>query len=269
MYAISQVESVRPATVRLTPATGSEPLRATNRASAGGSVSAMRASSPSAARARTSPTPSTWPCTRCPPSRSESRSERSRLTGVPARQSPSVVTRSVSGTASTAKRRGSTASAVRQQPEQSMLSPIAASSSTRAAAIQNRLPWGRSSTASTRPSSSTSPVNMSVLEIHDDARVPAQALDRDHATALRLGEQSSQPVAPRQAAAQHDRRRVQPDALHEPGAEELGAERGAALEQHLVAALAGEAPGERGERDAQARRRQAPHADAAGGQRAL
>src|ERR1041385_8690580 len=52
MYAISQPESVSPATVRLTPSTANEPLCATKRARLAGSAIVTRAPSPSGGRAR-------------------------------------------------------------------------------------------------------------------------------------------------------------------------------------------------------------------------
>src|ERR1051325_136382 len=232
MYAISQPESVSPATVRLTPSTDRLPFSATKRWSARGIASVTRRPSPSAATARTSPTPSTWPCTRCPPSRSASRSERSRLTGVPSRQSPSVVRRSVSGTASTAKRPLSTATAVRQQPEQLMLSPTFASAKTSPAAIQSRRPSGRSSACATRRFSSMSPVTPSALQVHDEAEVVADQVVRDDPAARRARECPIDPVAAGEPAPEDERRRLEHEPLHEPGAEEGRPQRGAALEQH-------------------------------------
>src|SRR5262245_4630115 len=263
MYAISQVASVSPATVSETPSTASEPLCATKRASPAGSAIVARRPSPSGTLAVTTPTPSTWPCTRCPPSRSPSLSERSRLTRVPDRQSPSVVSPSVSGTASTANPAGVTSSTVRQHPEHARLSPTLASRTTSRAAIQKRRPCARSSTRSTVPSSSISPVNTSALQVHDQARVVAESRPRPGRPRDRARERQVEPLAPAPAAAQHARCGVEHESLDQPGPEERASEGRPALQQHLVAALARESPRERADVHAPAGGGGPPHAHAA------
>ena len=69
------------------------------------------------------PTPSTWPWTRCPPSRSPTRSERSRLTGEPGARSPSPVRCSVSAITSAVKSLPDRPVTVRQVPLTAMESP--------------------------------------------------------------------------------------------------------------------------------------------------
>src|SRR6185503_1589557 len=78
-------------TVRLTPSTVIEPSGIDTAAiSAGATMSSKRASSRSAT-CSTLPTPSTWPCTRCPPSRSPTCNARSRFTLKPTGQRPKRV----------------------------------------------------------------------------------------------------------------------------------------------------------------------------------
>src|SRR3954469_5478277 len=92
----------------------------------------------------------TWP-----PSRSPTRSEASRLTGLPGSRRPSAVRASVSGT--TSKARGPSASiTVRQTPATATESPTAALAAVSAAATTSR----ESSKETTVPSSRTIPVNM-------------------------------------------------------------------------------------------------------------
>src|SRR4029077_15984728 len=67
-------------TVSDTPSTAMEPLGAINRANASGALKRNRKLSPSGRRSIASPTPSTWPKTRWPPSSSPSFNGRSRLT---------------------------------------------------------------------------------------------------------------------------------------------------------------------------------------------
>ena len=78
-------------------------------------------------RRATSPTPSTWPWTMWPPSRSEACIASSRLTRAPASRPPSAVTSSVWFIASVSKPSASAAVAVRQTPLTATESPRAIS----------------------------------------------------------------------------------------------------------------------------------------------
>src|SRR5260221_3929967 len=150
-----------------------------------------------------------------------------------------------------------------------MLSPTFASARTSAAAIQSRRPSGRSSACATRPCSSMSPVNTSALQVDDQAEVVADQVVRNDPAARRAREHAVEAVAPGEPAAENEGCRVEHETLDEPRAEERRSQRGAALEQHLVPALAHEPGGEGPERDAAALRRQPPHHDAARGEPAL
>src|SRR5260370_38217356 len=91
----------------------------------------------------------------CPLSRLASDSGRSRFTRDPARRSPRLLRRSVSGARSAVKDRGCRSTAVRHTPFTAMLEPSRESSST-------RLQWTfrRAPLRSTTPSSSMIPVNI-------------------------------------------------------------------------------------------------------------
>ena len=80
-------------TVRLTPSSATEPFGAIKGISSSGASKTNRTNSASGRRSTIRAMPSTWPKTRCPPSSSPSRSDFSRLTGVPSCQSPRVVQR--------------------------------------------------------------------------------------------------------------------------------------------------------------------------------
>ena len=102
-----------PDTVRLTPSTATEPFSTRYCASEdGASILAV----PPSCISRTRATPSTWPCTRCPPSRVASVTGRSRLTGAPGSRRESAVRRSVSSERSNERDRPSLATTVRQTP---------------------------------------------------------------------------------------------------------------------------------------------------------
>ena len=72
----------------------------------------------------TSPTPSTWPETMWPPSSSPTLAARSRFTGSPAFQAPSVVLARVSPETSTANQLSPFSTTVRQQPECEIEAPM-------------------------------------------------------------------------------------------------------------------------------------------------
>ncbi|KFB71096.1 MAG: hypothetical protein AW09_003777 [Candidatus Accumulibacter phosphatis] len=113
--------------VRLTPSTLIEPLRAMYLARFSGARISSRRLSPTGSKRSTSPTPSTWPETRCPPRRSARRSAFSRLTG-PGAARPTVHA-SDSGETSTKKQLSCLSTTVRQTPLQAIESPIPTSSS--------------------------------------------------------------------------------------------------------------------------------------------
>ncbi len=78
-------------TVSETPSSATEPLGAMKRARIRRRLNVMRMDSPSGVTLTTSAMPSTWPVTMWPPSSSPTCIGRSRLTGRPTFQSPSVV----------------------------------------------------------------------------------------------------------------------------------------------------------------------------------
>src|SRR5262249_30512073 len=111
-------------TVRLTPSSVIEPCRTVVSDTSRGTLrSTSNASSVSATRS-TVPTPSTWPCTMWPPSRSAARTARSRFTRRPLAHSPISVRPSVVRTACTVNAPFATVSTVRHAPLIAMLSPF-------------------------------------------------------------------------------------------------------------------------------------------------
>ena len=76
------VERARRSATRRRPR--SSPSRRRSAAASGGAAIVTTRAKPSSRVSRTAPTPSTWPCTTWPPSRSVARSGSSRLTGAPA-----------------------------------------------------------------------------------------------------------------------------------------------------------------------------------------
>src|SRR6266446_429106 len=109
---------------------------------------------------RNFPRASTWPCTIWPPSRVTGVTERSRFTGEPECNLPSVERKSVSLETSAANESGCTSSAVRHTPLTAIESPSRAPSVTVRASMTMRASSPRFSTSRTRPSSSMIPVNM-------------------------------------------------------------------------------------------------------------
>src|SRR5450432_79825 len=101
--ATEKLSRPRVLTVRLTPSSATEPFSMKNGASSGESETSSTSAPASVRAAFTVHTPSTWPRTRWPPSRSERRSARSRWTCEPVRRVARVVRRSVSGPACTLK----------------------------------------------------------------------------------------------------------------------------------------------------------------------
>src|SRR5579883_576454 len=170
------------ATVRLTPSTASEPFQTTYGSTSGGSATRSQRLPPRPARrnSRTTPRPSTCPCTQWPPSSAPARSGRSRLTRSPERSLPRRVRRSVSGERSAVNQPrllprpapplGSSRVIVRQQPLTAMLSPSRRrSSSVPGAAMRNCPPPRPARTAATVPTASMMPVNM-YLRLYGEGR---------------------------------------------------------------------------------------------------
>ena len=122
----------------------------------GGAANRTRDASPSGTTDSIDAVPSTCPCTTCPPNRPFAASDRSRFTGSPTSKEPSVVRRRVSGTTSTLNPESLRRVTVRHTPLTAMLSPNPRSPSTSDAPTESPPPPA----ASTRPTSSTIPVNM-------------------------------------------------------------------------------------------------------------
>src|SRR3989338_2563282 len=130
--------------VRLTLLIVIEPLIAINFASACGARTTSFQLSPRSANSMTSPTPSTCPLTRCPPSLSARHRAFSRLTGAPCASSPTVQF-SVSRDTSTVNVPAVCSITVRHIPFTAMLSPICTSlKSSALVAITSRSPPLRS-----------------------------------------------------------------------------------------------------------------------------
>src|SRR5215210_7314992 len=119
--------------------------------------------------------PSTCPCTIWPPNLSPEAIARSRLTALPSRRAPSAVRLSVSGMAKKVSLPPSASPTVRQVPFTETLSPARVSAVTRSAEMLKRN-ISPLAIDETRPTSSTSPVNMFLLsrdagiERHGDVR---------------------------------------------------------------------------------------------------
>src|SRR5829696_4099851 len=157
--------------VRLMPSTQMLPFSTQKRSTASGAWNSQISASPSGLNPSTRPTPSTCPCTMCPPNLPPADIARSRLTGLPAARPPSAVRLSVSGMAKKLSVRPSTSPTVRQAPFTQTLSPACASSEILTAEMLRRS-ISPPSSDETRPTSSTSPVNTFLLsarvERYDD-----------------------------------------------------------------------------------------------------
>src|SRR5471030_1161515 len=110
-------------TVRLVPSTVIEPLWAMYLARSFGARIRNSTARAFSLRATTSPTPSTWPLTRCPPRRVVGVRAFSRLTGLPLFRSFMAVQSRVSRLTSAAKPLPGSSTAVRHTPLTAMLSP--------------------------------------------------------------------------------------------------------------------------------------------------
>src|ERR1022692_4807612 len=105
------------------------------------------------------PVPSTWPCTRCPPRRPSSRSDRSRFTTAPGPSSPRPDLLRVSPITSAVNAPPDMAVTVRQTPLTAIESPVAVPAVTRGPRTVSLAASPSLSSATTSPSSSTIPVN--------------------------------------------------------------------------------------------------------------
>src|SRR5690242_14057558 len=206
----------------------------------------MRAK-PSSRTSRTSPSPSTWPCTMWPPRRSAARRDSSRLTRLPAAASPSEERSSVSCITSTANEppAGSTAVAVRHTPFTATESPSPISPA-RPVATTRRVPSPSRSAAAIVPRSWTSPVNTPTTPLQTSGpRSPfPQARGEEHVLADALDVHGERPRGlgdpldalplervPRARAAQHHRGHEQAQLVDLAGVQERSGEVRAALQQ--------------------------------------
>ena len=234
-----KVSSVTSLTVNDTPSTATLPLTAMKRARSRGRGSASGWSRVPAVADSASPTPSTWPETRCPPSSSPSRSERSRLTRVPTRQRPSVVLLSVSAEASAANQSGAdldrgqaaAGAADRGADRRSRRCPARGLRST----SRMSAPPPSGVMPRTVPSAVTMPVNIQASPAANSVSMSSPSVRLPHARTKR-GMASSRSIAERlhrgPAIAAHDRRRMEPgDAVHQVGPQQRRGELGAAFDQ--------------------------------------
>src|SRR5690348_10348931 len=139
----------------------------------------------------TRPTPSTWPCTKCPPRRAPAARGNSRLTMPPGMASANEVRSSVSRERSAEKHFASCSTTVRQQPLTAMLAPMARSRANSGAeacfcapanAIVRRAPSSERVRLSIFPRRSMIPVN--IVKISFNGKVGAETVQtqiRQHA----------------------------------------------------------------------------------------
>ena len=148
-------------TVRLVPSIQIEPFWAMYFASASGARKSMRMLPPSGRRSSSSPTPSTWPLTMCPPRRLTGVNAFSRFTRLPLPRLCSVVSCMVSLETSASNIWWVRRVTVRQTPLTAMLSPSTTSlkSSALLCTLRRHSP-PRNCRESTVPSASMMPVNM-------------------------------------------------------------------------------------------------------------
>src|SRR5215208_472483 len=154
----SRIETI----VRLMPSTQMLPSGTKWRSTASGAPNSQISASPSGLTPSTSPTPSTCPCTMCPPNLLPTDIARSRLTGLPTARSPSAVRLNVSGMAKKVNIMPSTSPRVKHAPFTQTLSPARTPTDTLPAEMlrRNNSPFP---IEETRPTSSTSPVNTFLL----------------------------------------------------------------------------------------------------------
>src|SRR6185312_453604 len=175
-------------TVRLTPSTAIDPFSTTYRSRSGAAAIRTTRAKPSSRTSAIVPSPSTWPCTKCPPRRSCGRSGSSRFTRSPCARAPSDERASVSFMTSAPKTRSRVSIAVRHTPLTAIESPSAAPSG-KSAAIVRRAPSPDRSIATTCPIPCTSPVNTSPLpQPRGDEQILPDALAVERQRAQHFGD---------------------------------------------------------------------------------
>src|SRR5829696_6880496 len=203
-------------------------------------------------RDRRVPTPSTWPCIRCPPRRVCGVTARSRFTDAPTSALPRLLRRSVSAMTSVLQTSWSTPVTVRQTPFTAIESPRPTSSSTLRARICSRAavtcpPARWSSRTTTVPTSSTIPVNTSTPSVRGlpppsvpggpqaQLHVPAQGGDVDDREGQRVGDRADSQVSHQGGTtAQQGGCQMHHGLVHEAVAEERRGQGRTALEQHAA-----------------------------------
>ena len=137
-----------------------DPCGTTSARMSRGASTVMRTAFWSRSSRRMRPVPSMCPETMCPPKRPSAAMARSRFTGLPARRLPRLDCESVCGMTSAQKPVGERSVTVRHTPITAMLSPSCVPPSTRLARMRRLPARPGAGTCSTRPTSSTIPVNM-------------------------------------------------------------------------------------------------------------
>src|SRR6185503_3960319 len=232
MIITSNMLAPSPATVRLTPSTATEPLRMKYGARLRSKDTVSQCESPSGRISSTTPVPSTWPCTKWPPTRPSAAIGRSRFTLWSCRSDPSVVTRAVSGPISACTSPCCAVTTVRHTPLTARLSPgVSTGASVERMRIRNPPAAGISS--ATVPTASMRPVNISLneciwpeqfhLRINQPRQRPRPAAEQRH------------PFGP-----EHGRRHIELDVIHDIFVPRRRMNLCATLEQHALNPLASE-----------------------------
>src|SRR3954465_4523015 len=190
------------------------------------------------------PMPSTWPCIMWPPSRVCGVTARSRLTCAPAATEPRLLRLRVSAMTSVLQTPSSTPVTVRQTPLTAMESPRATSWSTRSARMCSTAASDWSSRTTRGPTSSPIPVNTSAPPLpgllphsvpggaQPDRHVPAQEGDVGDREGQRAVDAVNSQVADQGGPGTEQRGcEMDHDLVDQPGAQESGGQRGAALQQ--------------------------------------
>src|SRR5437588_4056679 len=185
----------------------------------------------------TRPIPSTWPCTKWPPNSLPAVSGRSRFTRVPALISANEVRRSVSEERSAAKISPTISTMVRQQPFTAMLPDTASEAASGPACTRRRLPCtpfsSAPSRASTRPTCSMIPVNISEVSFDGEVRAKVFGVHARKFAHAKRARAFARRQARQRTAEPHQRGRVEQAHFFD----EIGLERGlieerARLEHH-------------------------------------
>src|SRR5690606_23303955 len=181
--------------------------------------------------------PSTWPCTMWPPRRSPTAAARSMLTRSPGRRSPSVVTSIEMPITSAVNQSSPWSTTVRHTPETAIESPWEASETASGARTVMRAASPVRSQASTSPSSSMMPVNMSAPFLlaaggsRHDEQILAQLLDAHDPQPPRIRDRRDAQFADREPVAAEQRgREVDGVLVGEAGGDDGGGERRPALD---------------------------------------